>query len=343
MTLPQQQPVLRRASRPPLFLSQRHRHLVPFVLLILGAIALVALNSSPSSSSDPAHDKARNSATTEVSDTDEHSWWWIGLLKQLDGKDVDTVTSTLTEYAHGKTAYDTPNDFLEACKGGELPNEGRCGFIGGPDEKFSSMAPHVMEVLIALGMQPSSRVLEVGAGLGRNSKSLIAYLDKGKYCGMEPNADMLAAGAAHLIGESIIAEKRPRFSTNAEFDFGSFDEIFDVVTSRSVWTHTSKGQIEQYLASFAKHSSPESFLATSVVAVTEDCSKDYNGTTWVGKSHDQDGKGVVVHCMPWLREACKKERLVVRSLKEDTPSLVKRQGWNDLGQPWVVIRHDINA
>jgi len=163
----------------------------------------------------------------------------------------------------------------------------------------------------------------------------------------------MAVGVAHMIGTEVLEEKQPRFSTNSNFDFSVFiqkqksekTQLFDVVTSRSVWSHTSKVQIQQYLASFAKYTNPTAFLATSVIEVTEDCSKDYNGTEWVGKSHEANDAGVVVHCMPWLRKVCKAEGLVVRSLVEEAPDLIHGNGtqvWDDLGQPWVVVRHNLS-
>ena len=288
-------------------------------------------------------------------DDETHPWSWIGLLDQLSNQDPSFITSTLKQYAMNKTTYSTHSLFLQGCKSNQLPDK-RCGFLGGPESKFSDMAPHVMKVLRALGMNPSSKVLEVGVGLGRNAQSLIHYLEKDKYLGIEPNGDMLAVGVAHLIGNEVLEEKRPMFSTNSEFDFGVFfpndttttkhgesqQELLDVVTSRSVWSHTSKIQNELYLASFAKYSKPSAFLATSVIKITEDCSKDYNGTEWVGKSHDANNEGIVIHCMPWIREVCAKYGLVVKSLEEEVPELMRGVGlerWNDLGQPWIVVRH----
>lgn len=277
----------------------------------------------------------------------DHSWWWIGLLNELANKDVDFITSTLTNYSHGKTSYSSPDEFLSTCVDHQLPDK-RCDFIGGPADNFSTMPAHVMRVLKRLGMNETSKVLEVGFGLGRNAKSIIDFLDKNKYCAIEPNGDMMAVGVAHMIGTKVIEEKQPMFSTNTNFDFGVFiqksgnemtQQLFDVVTSRSVWTHTSKVQIQQYLASFAKYTNPNAFLATSVIIVTENCSHDYNGTEWVGKSHDANDGGIVVHCMPWLRKVCKAEGLVVQSLVEEVPDFIHE---DTLGQPWVVIRHDLS-
>ena len=300
-------------------------------------------------------------ATESNNDDDDetHPWSWIGFSEKLllsKNQDSQFVTSTLKDYATNKTSYSSPAAFLRACNTKQLPDQ-RCGFLVGPEAKFSDMPPHVMKVLRHLGMDASSRVLEVGVGLGRNAQSLINFLEKDKYCGIEPNGDMLAVGVAHMIGRKVLDEKQPVFSTNSDFDFGVFFKeddtkhesnhnqllLFDVVTSRSVWSHTSKNQNEKYLASFAKYSKPTAFLATSVIQITEDCSRDYNGTEWVGKSHDANNEGIVIHCMPWIREACAKYGLIVRSLSEEAPELMKGFGpdkWNDLGQPWIVVRHD---
>ncbi|KAL7474932.1 hypothetical protein ACHAW6_000875 [Cyclotella cf. meneghiniana] len=284
----------------------------------------------------------------ESKNENHHPWWWIGMINELSNQNVDVTTTALVKYANDKTCYSTPDEFLKACRANQLPDK-RCDFVGGPEAVFSAMPAHVMRVLRHLGMKTTSRVLEVGVGLGRNAKSIIDFLDKGGFCGIEPNGDMLAVGVAHMIGRGVMEKKQPRFSTNADFDFGVFFQkekedrskmqLFDVVTSRSVWTHTSKLQIEQYLESFARYTNPNAFLATSVVNITEDCSKDYNGTEWVGKSHDANNQGIVLHCMPWLREICRRKGLVVKSLVEDSPEWVKDKQ-DDLGQPWIVVRHD---
>ena len=276
-------------------------------------------------------------ADMNVAEDSNHPWHWVNLQNRLEGKDVDFVTNSLLDYSSDKTSYDSPKQFLTACQNGEL-DEGKCDFLGGPTDKFSKMGPHVLEVLVELGMKNTSKVLEVGAGLSRVSKHIIDFVDEGNYGGIEPNGDMLAVGTAHIIGRDTLLNKKPRYSTNLDFDFGVFREKFDVVTSRSVWTHTSKVQIEKYLSSFANNAAQGAFLATSVVKVTEDCSKDYMGTEWVGKSNDSNGEGIVLHCMPWLRTACEKEGLMVESLKEVAPKLVGQNSWSDLGQPWIVIR-----
>lgn len=331
-----------------------HRSSTTTKLIALSIIAfVVCLRTVLSPSSKEVHEYAQNaslegeeegkvvdrdaSADKNVEEDRSHPWQWVNLQNRLEGQDVDFVTNALLKYSSNKTSYDHPKQFLAACQNGELEG-GKCDFLGGPTDKFSEMGPHVLEVLVELGMKNTSKVLEVGAGLSRVSKYIIDFVDEGNYCGIEPNGDMLAVGAAHMIGRETLLKKKSRYSTNLDFDFGVFEENFDVVTSRSVWTHTSKVQIEIYLRSFAQNAALGAFLATTVVKVTEDCSKDYMGTEWVGKSNDSNGEGIVVHCMPWLRTACEKEGLRVESLKDFAPKLVGKTSWSDLGQPWIVIR-----
>lgn len=279
------------------------------------------------------------STTKESNVVDQnHPWWWIGLQPILEGQDPGAVTQTLLQFSQGKVSYPDADQFLKACNVGHFTG-GKCDFLGGPDTKFTTMGAHVLEVLQELGMKETSRVLEVGVGLSRVSRDIIDYLDEGRYMGIEPNGDMLAVGVAHRIGYELLEEKKPRYSTNTDFDFSVFgDEKIDVVTSRSVWTHTSKVQTEQYLKSFARVASPGAFIATTIIRITENCGADYNGATWVGKSHEDDDVGIAQHCMPWIRAACEREGLQVKILQDAAPGLVRKVDWNDQGQPWIVIQ-----
>ena len=118
-------------------------------------------------------------------------------------------------------------------------------FLGGPG--FTKMGPHVLSVLRRHGLVDTSRVLEVGFGVGRVGRSIIDALDPDKFCGIEPNAQMLAAGVSRLVGRDRLRAKRPRFHLTPDGRFEVFGGRFDFVYSRSVWTHMSKWQIEAYL------------------------------------------------------------------------------------------------
>ena len=98
----------------------------------------------------------------------------------------------------------------------------------------------------------TSRVLEVGFGVGRVGRSIIESLAPDRFCGIEPNAQMLAAGVARLVGRDRLRDKRPRFHLTPDGSFEVFGGRFDFVYSRSVWTHMSKRQIELYLDGYLR-------------------------------------------------------------------------------------------
>ena len=123
-------------------------------------------------------------------------------------------------------------------------------FLGGPG--FTKMGPHVLSVLRRHGLVDTSRVLEVGFGVGRVGRSIIDALAPDRFCGIEPNAQMLAAGVSRLVGRDRLRNKRPRFHLTPDGRFEVFGGRFDFVYSRSVWTHMSKRQIEAYLDGFLR-------------------------------------------------------------------------------------------
>ena len=92
----------------------------------------------------------------------------------------------------------------------------------------------------------------MGFGVGRVGRSIIDAQDPDKFCGIEPNAQMLAAGVSRLIGKDRLRAKRPRFHSTPDGRFEVFGGRFDFVYSRSVWTHMSKRQIELYLDGYLR-------------------------------------------------------------------------------------------
>ena len=200
-------------------------------------------------------------------------------------------------------------------------------FLGGPS--FTKMGPHVLSVLRRHGLVQTSSVLEVGFGVGRCGLSIIDFLDPDRFCGIEPNAQMLAAGVSRLIGRDRLRAKRPLFHLTPHGRFEVFDRRFDFVVSRSVWTHMSKRQIEAYLDGFLRVSLNHTVLLTTYFDAP--CDSDYEGDAWVGNSHESDGAGVVSHCLSWIARACADRGLAVADLG------------TGLGQRWLRISNGDKA
>ena len=93
--------------------------------------------------------------------------------------------------------------------------------------------------------------------------------------------------------------------------------------ARSIWSHASKPQIEASLDSFARDAAGAGVLLASYLpARTRD--KDYRGASWVGTSHESDVPGCIHHDRRWIRAACERRGLVVRTLGRD---VTYRQWW----------------
>ena len=90
----------------------------------------------------------------------------------------------------------------------------------------------------------------MGCGCLRGGYWLIHFLSAGCYFGIEPNKAVLQAGCEILLGADLMATKKPRFDTNEDFDFSIFNIDFDFIVARSIWTHSSKTQIERMLEGF---------------------------------------------------------------------------------------------
>src|SRR5260370_14272348 len=92
-------------------------------------------------------------------------------------------------------------------------------FTGGPPHLFESAGRLQLSTLVREGINPSSKLLDVGCGCLRAGYWLVRLLDAGCYFGIEPNSTMLQAGLDHVLGSELQAAKKPLFDTNDRFDF----------------------------------------------------------------------------------------------------------------------------
>jgi SAM-dependent methyltransferase len=217
-------------------------------------------------------------------------------------------------------------------------------FLGGPIGDFERIGRLGFTVLLQEGLRPSSRVLDVGCGALRLGYWLMRFLDPGRYFGIEPQQSMVETGLHDLIEPEIVARAQPRFSSNDDFDFSVFDERFDFVYARSIWTHASKPQISSMLSSFAANTSPGAvFLASYYPAsqvfrlsrrwwlnrlvcklpLTEmsavlarlpslGIAREYEGEQWAGRSHECDKAALAKHSLRWVAGEARRHGLTAQ-------------------------------
>lgn len=218
-------------------------------------------------------------------------------------------------------------------------------FLGGPKADFVRVGRLGFEVLLAEGLLPSSRVLDVGCGALRVGYWLMRFLDPGCYFGIEPQQDMLRLGLEQIVEDDVVGRAQARFSANDDFDFSVFGERFDFVLARSIWTHASKPQISAMLRSFADTSAAQAaFLASYYPAgsafkighrwprleqaVTKlplrelspllarlpqlGAAAAHGDGGWVGRSHQSQAPGELKHSLRWVAGECARHGLVAQ-------------------------------
>lgn len=199
-------------------------------------------------------------------------------------------------------------------------------FLGGLIGDFESVGRLQLITLLDAGLNPNSKVLDIGCGCLRAGYWLIRFLNTSCYFGIEPNRKMLEAGIQVLFEPGLLELKKPRFDHNTEFDSSVFGEKLDFFLARSVWTHAAKNHISQMLDSFVRDSTVHGVFLTSYLRAGWR-NHDYHGDGWVGKSHESDKPGMVHHSFKWIRSQCGQRGLDVVELTQ------RKHG----GQTWLRI------
>lgn len=198
-------------------------------------------------------------------------------------------------------------------------------FVGCPIDRFEETARDPLHLARQEGLTVDSNVLEVGCGCLRVGYWFIQYLQKSRYCGIEPNVKMLQAGRKHILGY-LESEKAPQLETNDDFDFGVFGRKFDFVIAFSIWSHASKKQISRMLQQFAAGGNAHAKFIASF-APSDSGRPDYKGDSWVGRSHKSDKKGTVAHSREWITQCASQNGLTVRFI----------DGLKTINQSWLVV------
>src|SRR6266516_6759525 len=87
-------------------------------------------------------------------------------------------------------------------------------FLGFPSADFEKAGREQLSYLLLAGLNPDSRLVDVGCGVLRAGYWLIHFLDSGCYFGIEPHAERLRIGVETMLDAETREAKRPSFDTN---------------------------------------------------------------------------------------------------------------------------------
>jgi cyclopropane fatty-acyl-phospholipid synthase-like methyltransferase len=92
------------------------------------------------------------------------------------------------------------------------------------------------DFLVAQGLKPEDRLLDVGCGSLRGGVHFVNYLQEGHYYGIDIDKALLDAGRKELETNEL-TDKNPVLVEMGDFDFQSLDQKFDFALAQSVFTH----------------------------------------------------------------------------------------------------------
>ena len=130
-------------------------------------------------------------------------------------------------------------------------------FVGGEDaETWYRIGRHQYHWLVAQGLRPDHRFLDVACGSLRLGQYLIPYLNAGNYYGLEAEPSLVRDGLAHELDHGIAELKAPTFGHGYSFDF-SFCPGFDVAIAQSLFTHLTLADIHLCFANLRPMADPK--------------------------------------------------------------------------------------
>jgi hypothetical protein len=108
----------------------------------------------------------------------------------------------------------------------------------GPPEDYDLIAAMAFNLLTTLGLRQHHCLLDIGCGSLRIGRLLIPYLNKGNYCGIEPNEWLVSEGVKKELGESLLQIKSPQFLfSDSPAVLSRKNSIFDFAIAQSIFSH----------------------------------------------------------------------------------------------------------
>lgn len=117
---------------------------------------------------------------------------------------------------------------------------------------WEEMGDHQLTFLIAQGLRPDHRLLDVGCGSLRLGVRAIPYLQPDGYFGSDLSETLVRSGYdKELDDEGRDRTPWSHFGFNDDFDFTFIDQSIDFAIAQSVFTHLPLNHLRRCLANLA--------------------------------------------------------------------------------------------
>ena len=122
--------------------------------------------------------------------------------------------------------------------------------VGGMWEEIGKLQ---FDFMLAQGLEPYMRFIDVGCGSFRGGVHFIQYLDAGNYFGIDANESLLAAGIEKELKPAGLESKlsQQNLLVDSGFRFELFNTKFDFALAQSVFTHLPLNHIRLCLIKLA--------------------------------------------------------------------------------------------
>ncbi|MBO8186883.1 class I SAM-dependent methyltransferase [Streptomyces spirodelae] len=133
--------------------------------------------------------------------------------------------------------------------------------VGSPTrEAWLKLGELQFDYLRRHGLQPSTRMLDIGCGNLRAGWRFIQFLEPGNYYGIDISPDVLIA-AKRTLTEQRLQDKLPHLTLTHDLTLDFLpDAHFDVVHAHSVFSHSPLHIIEECLAHVGRVLAPGGFF-----------------------------------------------------------------------------------
>ena len=134
---------------------------------------------------------------------------------------------------------------------------------------WDEMGKLQLDFLVSRGLQPSDTMLDVGCGALRGGVHFVRYLEPGHYFGIDRQQWLLDAGLAELA-DAGIPDRRPTLLLDNKFEFGRFNQTFDVALAQSVFTHVGLNAVHRCLVKMGEVLRPGGVFYATILENTKD-------------------------------------------------------------------------